>query len=153
MGNVFTAKARKHGNALAAALFPDNMPESVYRMLVAQANAGLPTLHRYFRLRKQLLGIKDELHYYDVYPTMFPGRNIPKFTIAESERLSLEALSPYGAEYLDLLKRGFGGKWTEPYPARAQGLRRLYERLGYDVHPYLLLNHNDDYRSIVYIRA
>ena len=78
MGNVFTAKARKHPNALAAALFPDNMPEEVYRTLVAQANAGLPTLHRYFKLRKRLLGIPGELEYYDVYPTMFPSRNIPK---------------------------------------------------------------------------
>ena len=148
MGNVFAAKARKHSNALAAALFPDNMPESVYRMLVAQANAGLPTLHRYFRLRKQLLGIKDELHYYDVYPTMFPGRNIPKFTIAESERLSLEALSPYGAEYLAMLKRGFGGKWTEPYPRAHKASGAYMNGSAYDVHPYLLLNHNDDYAAL-----
>jgi oligoendopeptidase F len=148
MGNVFTAKARKYGNALAAALFPDNMPESVYRMLVAQANAGLPTLHRYFRLRKQLLGIKDELHYYDIYPTMFPGRNIPKFTIAESERLSLEALSPYGAEYLSLLKKGFAGKWTEPYPRPHKASGAYMNGSAYDVHPYLLLNHNDDYSAL-----
>ena len=45
-------------NALSAALFPDAMPEAVYRTLVAEANAGLPALHRYFRLRKRLLGIE-----------------------------------------------------------------------------------------------
>ena len=148
MGNVFMSKARKQPNALAAALFPDNMPEEVYRTLVAQANAGLPTLHRYFRLRKQLLGITGELQYYDIYPTMFPGRNIPKFTIADSERLSAEALAPYGAEYLGLLKRGFAGKWMDAPPRAHKSSGAYMNGAAYDVHPYLLLNHNDDYNGL-----
>jgi hypothetical protein len=45
------------------------MPERVYRTLVAQANASLPTLHRYLRLRRRLLGIQDELGYHDNYPS------------------------------------------------------------------------------------
>ncbi len=133
MGNLFTAKARKYPNALAAALFPDNMPEEMYRTLVAQANAGLPTLHRYFNLRKRLLGISGTLAYYDVYPTMFPSQNVPKFTLADSE------------EYLGLLKRGFAGKWTEPYPRAHKASGAYMNGSAYDVHPYLLLNHNDDY--------
>ena len=148
MGNVFTAKARKYPNALAAALFPDNMPEDVYRMLVAQANAGLPTLHRYFKLRKNLLGIQGELEYYDVYPTMFPNRNIPKFTVAESMRLSLTSLAPYGEEYQSLLKRGFAGKWMEPFPRAHKASGAYMNGSAYDVHPYLLLNHNDDYGAL-----
>jgi oligoendopeptidase F len=148
MGNVFMAKARKQPNALAAALFPDAMPEEVYRTLVAQANAGLPALHRYFRLRKQLLGIKGELQYYDIYPTMFPGKNIPKFSIAESERLSEAALAPYGAEYLGLLKRGFAGKWMDAEPRAHKASGAYMNGSAYDVHPYLLLNHNDDYGGL-----
>ena len=148
MGNVFTAKARKYPNALAAALFPDNMPEDVYRTLVAQANDALPTLHRYFKLRKRLLGISGELEYYDIYPTMFPSRNIPKFTVAESMRLSLTALAPYGEEYQDLLKRGFAGKWMEPFPRAHKASGAYMNGSAYDVHPYLLLNHNDDYGGL-----
>ncbi len=148
MGNVFTAKARKYPNALAAALFPDNMPQDVYRTLVAQANDALPTLHRYFKLRKRLLGISGELEYYDVYPTMFPGRNIPKFTVAESMRLSLTALAPYGEEYQSLLKRGFAGKWMEPFPRAHKASGAYMNGSAYDVHPYLLLNHNDDYGAL-----
>ena len=148
MGNIFKAKTRKHSNALSAALFPDNMPERVYRTLVAQANAALPALHRYFKLRKQLLGIEDDLHYFDVYPTMFPNRNIPKFTIPESERLTMAALAPYGAEYLDFLKRGFAGKWTDPFPREHKASGAYMNGTAYDVHPYLLLNHNDDYEAL-----
>lgn len=148
MGDVFLAKARRHSNALSAALFPDNMPEAVYRTLVAQANEGLPTLYRYFRLRKRLLGITDDLHYYDIYPTMFPSRDTPKFSVAESEKLTLASLAPYGGEYQGFLKRGFAGKWMDPYPRAHKAAGAYMNGTAYDVHPYLLLNHNDDYGGL-----
>jgi oligoendopeptidase F len=148
MGDVFTAKTRKYPNALAAALFPDNMPEAVYRTLVAQANAGLPVLHRYFRLRKTLLGIDGPLAYYDIYPTMFPGKDVPEFSLARSEELTLAALAPYGPEYLGLLRKGFQGQWMDAYPRAHKASGAYMNGSAYDVHPYLLLNHNDDYASL-----
>ena len=61
----FNASVRRHPSALAAALHANHIPETVYRTLIAETNAGLPTLHRYFRLRARLLGIKD-LRYWDI---------------------------------------------------------------------------------------
>jgi oligoendopeptidase F len=148
MIDVFNAKVRKHGNALAAALFPDNMPEGVYRTLVAQANEGLPTLHRYLRLRKRLLGIQGDMQYYDIYPTMFPGRNLPKFDIAESQRLTEAALVAYGQEYAAMLKSGFSGQWMDAFPRPHKASGAYMNGSAYDVHPYLLLNHNDDYGGL-----
>ena len=148
MGNVFRAKTRKYENALEAALFPDNMPQAVYRTLVAQANAGLPVLHRYFGLRKKLLGITGDLEYYDIYPTMFARAGAPKFTIADSERMTLAALAPYGEEYLEFLKAGFSGPWTDVYPRPHKATGAYMNGSAYDVHPYLLLNHNDNYASL-----
>jgi oligoendopeptidase F len=148
MGDVFKAKTRKYSSALSAALFPDNMAEGVYRTLVTQANAALPSLHRYFVLRKRLLGISGDLEYYDVYPTMFPGDKLPKFSMEDSEHVTLAALAPYGEEYLGLLRRGFAGKWVDPYPRSHKASGAYMNGSAYDVHPYLLLNHNDDYGSL-----
>jgi oligoendopeptidase F len=148
MGDVFAAKTRHYRSALDASLFADAMPEEVYRMLVAQANAGLPTLHRYFRLRRELLGIKGPLEYYDIYPTMFPGGNLPKFTVDQSERMTLTALAPYGEEYLGFLRQGFAGKWTDFYPRPHKASGAYMNGSAYDVHPSMLLNHNDDYSSL-----
>jgi oligoendopeptidase F len=148
MGDIFRAKTRKYQNALSAALFPDNMPDSVYRTLVGEANEGLTALHRYFRLRKRLLGIDGPLEYYDVYPIMFPGIHEPKFTIADSERVTLEALAPYGEEYLALLRKGFSGNWTDPFPRSHKASGAYMNGSAYDVHPYVLLNHQDDYDSL-----
>ena len=148
MGDHFTAQARKFGTALQAAQFPDNMPDTVYRTLVAEANAALPTLHRYLRLRKRLLGITDDLRYYDNYPPMFHLESEPHFNVAESERITLEALQPLGEDYLGLLRKGFASRWMSVYPQEGKKLGAYMNGSAYDVHPYLLLNHNADYDSM-----
>ncbi len=148
MGEVFNAKVRHYPNALAAAVFADNMPEAVYRQLVAQANAGLPTMYRYLKLRKKLLGIKGDLAYYDIYPTMFKLDQPQHFTVADSERIGLDVTAAYGPEYVADLKKGFAGRWMDvlPRPGKAGGA--YMQGAAYDVHPYLHFNHNYDYEAL-----
>jgi len=148
MGDHFTAQSRNFGSALQSAQFPDNMPDTVYRTLVAEANTALPTLHRYLRLRKRLLGIEDDMRYYDNYPAMFKLANPPQFDVAESIRLTLESLQPLGEDYLGLLRQGFGARWMNVYPSAGKKSGAYMVGSAYDVHPYLLLNHNSDYYSL-----
>ncbi|MBS0389347.1 MAG: oligoendopeptidase F family protein, partial [Proteobacteria bacterium] len=148
MGDHFTAQSRKFKTALEAAQFPDNMPAAVYRTLVAETNAALPTLYRYLKMRKRLLGITDDLHYYDNYPPMFKLDVQPKFDVPESERITLEALKPLGEDYLSLMRKGFGSNWMSVYPAEGKKLGAYMNPGAYDVHPYLLLNHNGDFQSL-----
>ena len=148
LAEEFDAKVRHYPNALSDALFTDNMPEAVYRQLVAQANAGLPTFHRYLKLRKKLLGIKGDLGYYDMYPSMFTVSHPPKFTVAESERIGLDVTSVYGPEYTAMLKKGFSGRWMDVLPRKGKQSGAYMNSAAYDVHPYLLLNHADDYESL-----
>jgi oligoendopeptidase F len=148
MADVFTSRTRRFDHALDAALFSENMPPEVYLTLVAQTNAALPTLHRYLRLRKQLLHLDGELAYYDNYPSLFPGLQLPKFSVEESERITLDALAPMGQEYLGLLRRGFASRWMSALPREGKHAGAYMNPRAYDVHPYLLLNHNDDYDSL-----
>jgi oligoendopeptidase F len=148
MGDVFTAKARKFDSALSAALFSSNMPEVVYRTLVAQTNAVLPTLHRYLKMRKAHLGLTDELAYYDNYSPMLPLSPAPEFTVSESESITLAALAPMGPDYLALLRKGFAARWMNALPRQGKASGGYMAGIAYDVHPYLLLNHNNDYDSL-----
>jgi oligoendopeptidase F len=148
MGDEFTAKTRKYGGALEAALFGDNMPIGVYRTLVAETHAALPTLHRYLRLRQRLLGVSGPLEYYDNYAPLFESRAEPRFGIEESKRITLEALRPLGEDYLGLLRGGFAARWMDAYPHQGKASGAYMNGSVYDVHPYLLLNHNDDYYSL-----
>ncbi len=145
-GHLFNAKARHYKNALEAALFPDNMPEAVYRTLVAQVNENLPSLHRYFKLRKRMLGITDDMGYYDIYPPLVQlGKT---FSVEDSKAMTLAALAPLGDEYLGILKEGFGARWAHVYPQNGKASGAYMMGAAYDLHPFLLLNHNDDYDSM-----
>lgn len=145
--NASLAKARGYKNALSASLFANNLPEEVYRSLVAQANEGLPALHRYFKLRKKLLGITDDLGYHDIYPTMFKD-SARKYTFEDSKKIVFEALAPLGDEYIGIFKDGLSKPWTNVYPTEGKASGAYVFGAAYDVHPYVLLNHNDDYESL-----
>jgi len=147
-GETLQAKVRHFPDSLAWATFPDNMPEDVYRQLVAQANASLPTLYRYLKLRKKLLGITDDLHYSDLYPPMFKLAQPLHFSVADAERIGIDVTSVYGPEYTAFLKKGFAGHWMDVYPRQGKASGAYMNGSAYDVHPYLHLNHNDDYESL-----
>jgi len=144
-GDIFTARTRKFDSSMQAALFENGVPEGVYRTLIAEANTGLPQLHRYFKVRQKLLGLPD-MAYYDIYPPVVKlGRT---FDLDTKRRLVLEAMKPLGQAYVDKLARATAAKWMDalPKPGKASG---AYMNGGaYDVHPYLLLNLYDDYDGL-----
>jgi oligoendopeptidase F len=148
MGEEFDAKVRHFPSALADATFADNMPDAVYRQLVAQANEGLPTMYRYLKLRKKLLGIDGDLAYYDIYPTMFKLDRPLHFSIADAERIGLDVTAAYGPEYTAMLRRGFSGRWMDVLPREGKAGGAYMNGSAYDVHPFLHLNHNYDYESL-----
>lgn len=145
LANVFNAKARKFNSALEASLFSDNMPEPVVRTLIGEVNRALPTFHRYLKLRARMLKVKD-LAYYDIYAPLTSIRNT--YNLEDSKRLTLAALAPFGAEYTDILRVGFSKRWMHAYPQPGKASGAYMAGAAYDVHPYLLLNHNDDYDSL-----
>ncbi|MGY9105236.1 MAG: M3 family metallopeptidase, partial [Alphaproteobacteria bacterium] len=91
---------------------------------------------------------EGELEYFDIYPTMIQLDEEPRFSIPDSERITLEALVPYGEEYLAHLRHGFSQNWTNALPRERKASGAYMSGWAYDVHPYLLLNHNDSYDSL-----
>ncbi|MEM6733614.1 MAG: M3 family oligoendopeptidase, partial [Myxococcota bacterium] len=145
--NVFTARARKYGSALEAFVARDNVPTTVYRTLIAETNAALPTLHRYFGLRARLLGV-DDLGYFDLYPPLVELGSGSTFDIERSKEISLLALEPFGQDYIEKLKYAFSQKWMHGQPRKGKRSGAYMNGSVYDVHPYILLNHNDDYEAL-----
>ena len=92
------------------------MPVAVFDTLIAQTNANLPTLHRYFRLRAKMLGV-PQLHYYDIYPPLVHSDIKLPFDVGR--KLVLEAVAPLGKDYVDAhgLRTSTTAGWT---PIRAR---------------------------------
>ena len=64
--DVYNARARNFPSAREAALFGDKVPVAVYDSLIEAVRGELPTLYRYFEIRRRALRVKD-LHAYDNY--------------------------------------------------------------------------------------
>ena len=142
---VALAKARNYDSVLHRELFNDNIPEDVYRTLVSEVNAALPTLHRYFRLRAKMLGV-DEMRYYDIYP---PLVSLDKeFDIESSKEITLDAMSVLGDDWVEMQREAMNERWMHVYPQRGKRSGAYMSPGAYDVHPFVLLNHNDDYESL-----
>ncbi|MGE5502305.1 MAG: oligoendopeptidase F, partial [Ignavibacteriales bacterium] len=143
--DIFTAKARRYGSAVESALSSNNVPVAVYQTLIAETNAGLPVLHRYFEVRRKMLGLPD-MHYYDIYP---PATKIDRaFTLDEARTLTLAGVAPLGKEYVDTLAKATASPWADYYPRKGKASGAYMNPGAYDVHPFLLLNHTDDYNSV-----
>lgn len=138
------AKVRNYPDSLTAALDANKIPVGVYNMLIEQANANLPTLHRYFRLRAKMLGVPD-MRYYDIYPPLL--KSDLKYPIATGIDMMLESAKVLGPDYVQGMKEGLAKRWMDVYPRPRKRSGAYMNGSAYDVHPYLLLNYNDDYES------
>ncbi len=144
-GVVFAARAHKYETSLQARLASTNTPDAVYRTLIAETNAGLPTLQRYLKLRGKLLGLKEQ-KYSDIYAALVkPPRT---YTLGEAEALTLQAVAPLGDDYVKALGQHFQESWMDAVPRKGKRSGAYEEGAAYDVHPYVLLSFNDNYNSV-----
>ncbi|MBO6795931.1 oligoendopeptidase F [Maricaulis sp.] len=142
--NVATARARNYDNTLQYFLSGDNIPEEVYRTLVQVTNDRIDVLHRYFRLRARMLEIED-LGYHDIYPALV--ETDLSFPIDETREHVLASMAPLGPEYVDSFAAASQERWMHVYPQPGKASGAYMSGSAYDVHPLILLNHQDTYNS------
>ena len=95
--------------------------------------------------RAKLMAIEAPL-YCDVYP---PVRAIDKpYSISASQQTLTLALAPLGEDYQNIQQQAAMQSWVHAYPAPGKRSGAYMMGAAYDVHPYLLLNHNDNFESL-----
>jgi oligoendopeptidase F len=143
--HIFNVRVRDFESSLHAALHANEVDPAVYHMLIEEINEELPTLHRYLKLRGRILGI-DDLRYHDMYPALV-GQVTADYSWENSIDLVCDALAPLGKEYVDRFRSAMVNGWVDVYPREGKRSGAYVNDAAYEVHPYMLLNHIDDYRS------
>ncbi len=144
--NIFYKQVRKYNSSLESALDRNNIPVSVYHKLIENTNKNLPTLHRYLKLRKRMLGI-DELHYYDMYPSLVKNVDL-NYTYDEATNIVKKSLAALGDEYVATLDKAFNNRWIDVYPNTGKRSGAYSNGAAYAIHPYILLNYNGKYNDM-----
>lgn len=148
--DVFMARARGYRSCLERALFPDNVPESVYRNLISVIHKNLPALHKYYALRKKALGV-DTLRHYDVYVPLVKDVKM-RTTYDEAVEICRAALAPLGEEYTSALCAGLKGGWVDRYENYGKRSGAFSSGV-YKGDPYILMNYKDDSLRDVFTMA
>ena len=148
--DAYAAKVRRHPSAVESALFADNVPIAVYDQLVSAVREHLPIVHRYYELRRRLLGL-DEIHHYDCYVPLVPELD-QKHTWDEAVEEILTSLHPLGDAYCSKLEVGLRGRWCDRYPniGKQSG---AFSSGTYDSDPYILMNYQEDVIEHVFTLA
>lgn len=134
---VAEARVRHYTDSRAMSMAEENVPEQVYDNLVHSVRKHMSSMYRYVRLRKRLLGL-DELHYYDLYAPLVRG-NDKKYTYEEAQKMVLDTVAPFGAEYVNTVKKAFAERWIDVYPNKGK-TGGAYSSGTYNSNPFILTN-------------
>lgn len=139
---VATSKIRKYNSAIEAAMYRDELDESIYNNLISVINDKMGILHKYYKLKKDILGV-DELHLYDVYADLIV-EDRKEYDFESAKETVINALSVLGDEYIEIIKKGISDRWIDVYPNKGKRTGG-YSSGSYDTNPYILLNYQDRY--------
>lgn len=149
--DVYYSKVRSFKSSLESALFPDNVPQSVYDNLIAAVRKNLPAVHRFYDVRRRKMKLKD-IHHYDTYVPILSDLEI-KRTWAQAVKLVIDALAPLGSEYCSVLEKGLmDGRWCDRYPNHGKQ-SGAFSSGSFDSPPYILMNYQPDVFNEVFTLA
>lgn len=139
------AKLRKYNSALEASLFNDNIDVKLYDKLIKEVHKGLPYLFRYYKLKKDVLGV-EELHIYDLYAEMVK-KTEKKYEYEDAKKIIKNALSIFGDEYIKVIDKAFDENWIDVFENKGKK-SGAYSWGAYDTDPYILTNYTYDYNGV-----
>lgn len=140
------AKVRGYKDSITASTFSDEVTPVIYNNLISSVHEGLPTLYKYYELKRSVLGV-EKLHMYDLYAPLI-GSLDRKYDYEEAVSEVLKTAEIFGEEYYGNLKAGLLEKgWVDVYPTR--GKRGGAFSSGCPgTEPYILLNYNGTYDNV-----
>jgi len=143
--DVFNARARGYESSLQASLTANNIPVEVFYNLIEVFKKNLPTWHRYWHLRKKLLGYKD-FHVYDIKAPLTSERQAIPFKQAVD--WICDGMTPLGQEYVNILRNGCLEKRWVDY-ARNKGKQEgAFSGGSMGTRPFIKMSYADDVFSL-----
>ena len=143
--DVFNARAHGYESSLHASLAPNNVPVEVFHNLIGVFKKNLPTWHRYWRLRRKLLGY-DKFTVYDIKAPLTSQKPVVPFQ--QAVEWITEGMAPLGKEYVDILRHGcLVDRWVDY--ARNKGKREgAFSSGSMGTRPFIMMSYADDVFSM-----
>jgi oligoendopeptidase F len=143
--DVFFARARGYASSLEAALEPGHIPIEVFHNVVKTFRDNVGTWHRYWRIRRQVLGLEVLKPYDARAPLNAKSLQVP---YADAVEWIAQGVAPLGKDYVAVLRRGaFEDRWVDIYPNKGKRMG-AFSTGGIDTPPFIFMSYNDDIYSM-----
>jgi oligoendopeptidase F len=136
--DAFEARIRRHESTLHASLARSNVPLGIVDAVTETLRANLETWHRYWRVRRTVLGV-DRLEPYDVWAPIGPPVAI---SYEQAVEWICEALAPLGDEYVETMRRGcLEERWVDAYPTVGK-MGGAFSSGTQGTHPFIVMSYD-----------
>ncbi len=143
--DVFSARTHNYETSLHASLGPNNIPVEVYHNLLKVFQKNLPTWHRYWRLRREIMGV-EIFHVYDIKAPLTTDK--PYVPFKQAVDWICEGLAPLGEECVEVVRKGcLEQRWVDR--VRNKGKRQGAFTSGTGgTYPFIMMSWADDLFSL-----
>ena len=143
--DVFNMRARGYETCLHASLEPDKIPVEVYHNLLDVFKKNLPTWHRYWRLRKEIMDV-DKFHVYDIKAPLTTEK--PYVSFKQAVEWISEGLAPLGEDIVKLIQKGaLEQRWVDR--VRNKGKRQgAFTNATAETYPFIMMSWANDVFSL-----
>ena len=138
-------KIRGYQSSLDAAMYSNELPIKVFDSLIESVNNGLEPLYKYFRLKKEILNIKD-FHIYDTYANLIEKYD-KKYSYEDAQKIIKDVLKVFGSEYSSYVDKAFSEHWIDAMPNKGK-TSGAFSGGGYDTNPYILTNFQEEFNDV-----
>lgn len=135
--DIAESKSEKFNSSLEMYLFANNIPTSLYLNLIKIAHKASPIVKKYYKLRKQVLGLSS-YHTYDRFLELVPDSN-KKYTYEDAKELFYDSIAKFPKEFVDNAKEATKDGYVDVYPSTGKR-GGAYSNSVPNVHPCILLN-------------
>ncbi|MBZ0275304.1 MAG: oligoendopeptidase F family protein, partial [Anaerolineae bacterium] len=139
--DVFFARARNYNSSLEASLAPNNIPVAVFENLINTFRKNIPTWHKYWAIRRRVLGV-DKLYEYDIWAPLTDRE--PNVSFQQAVDWICEGMKPLGADYVSALRQGcLQDRWVDIYPnmGKRQG---AFSSGSPGTYPFIMMSFGDN---------
>jgi len=142
--DIAKMKSRNYSSSLESYLFTNNIPLDVYHNLIEVAKNNTEPIKRYYKLRKDYLGLEIH-HTYDRFINL--AESSSKFTFLEGKSLFFESIKHFSQEFQDKAHSALEDGYVDVYEKEGKQTG-AYSWGALNEHPFILLNFDDTLNSV-----
>ncbi len=142
--NIAIMKSRNYKSSLESYLHKNNIPLEVYYNLIDVAKSNTAPIKRYYKLRKDYLGL-DIHHTYDRFINL--SKSNSRFTFEEAKELFFDSIKGFSKDFQEKAHSAVEDGYVDVYEKDGKQTG-AYSWGALNEHPFILLNFDDTLNSV-----